>query len=182
MLDTETIRPDAGVGFYLPLGPTLAASDEIINRMATVMRRQARNGRETTIENFRAAPETRGLTNAQLAAHRERAADIADETVIRQVDPDWRQPGAGPVDAGDVHGFPEAPLEPHPDDLLVSALPIATQILTGAAIVDVLHPAGFSPAQIRAIWPSLTVAMAEHIRALDKPSLVEIAMRFREHA
>jgi hypothetical protein len=198
----DTIRPDHSAGAFVPNTPFPLESPDIASRMAAVILRQANDGQATELRHFTESAETRGLTPDEIATNLGAARRIADRKVIRQDGIEDDDSAVGRADAFPAAGRTEGQeSEPPPstvgaraaqvadelagfsnDELLVSALPLVTQILTGDVIVTALHSRGFSPSQISRIWPDLTVKAATEIAKLDRPSIGHIARVAREAA
>jgi hypothetical protein len=176
----DTVRPAAPLSRFMPAAATiddLAAA----TAMSIVILRQAGEGLGTTIEDFRAAPETCHLSGEQIEQNLGRASRIADRSVIRQDAVDYVLPD----EAGGVRGIREATREDELSEatdaqLLDIAASSCGQLVTDDAIVGALLQQGLRPSAISRIWPALMARLAAEVSGLEKPSIARLAMRRRE--
>jgi hypothetical protein len=194
MLTTTTpdsLRPDHSAASFIPAGAFPTEDDAIARKMATVILRQASDGQPTELRHFREADETKALTPDQIALNIGLARAIADRRVIRQDDPAYHVPsvGTGSPERLDDRGASRAPIgqsggaaemaDQSTDELLVTALPLVAQLVTSERVSLTLIRAGLSVAQIRRIWPTLTVRAAAALAATPAPSISELLIQAR---
>src|SRR4051812_34169073 len=94
----ETLRPADVAGAILPSHAFALEKAEIARAMSRVILRNAGEQRGTSFDDFREAEETKAFTRDELVTNLPAARRIADPIVIRQ----------DAIEAGDVHGIPEA--------------------------------------------------------------------------